>query len=113
MGWASQVLSAQFLSLLFFFSPFLFVFLFPPHPAAITCFLAAKASPASPRCLERIGSPRLASPRPTAFETQLMCVTLLEYVDSKLCGQIKNLSGGLEVASSEFSLDDLPLCSWK
>ena len=42
-----------------------------------------------------------------------MCGTLLEYVDSTLCGQIKNLSGGLEVASSEFSLDDLPLCSWK
>jgi len=42
-----------------------------------------------------------------------MCGTLLEYVDSKLCGQIKNLSGGLEVASSEFSLDDLLLRSWK
>lgn len=43
----------------------------------------------------------------------LMCGTLLRYVDSTLCGQIKNLSGGLEITSLDFSLDDLPLRSWK
>jgi len=111
VGWASQVLSAQFLSLLFFVSPFLFVFYF------LHILLLSLASLLLRHRLPRLGvwkgSARLASPRPTAFETQLMCGTLLEYVDSKLCGQIKNLSGGLEVASSEFSLDDLPLCSWK